>query len=128
MTDSARERLTISRVLPEADSYYGREDARSGNLLVKECVPSGAGFTRSTRLHTAYVNRPQEALSLPWIEKLPGEKRVRFIGGQIFVIQKYFGCQLIRAHISQDEKQGVRRGGETIRVSISQEKSFEYVR
>lgn len=45
----------------------------------------------------------KEALLLPWIEKLPGEKRVRFVNGQIFVVQKYVGCQLIRAHIRHDE-------------------------
>jgi hypothetical protein len=127
MTDSTRESLTISRALPETNSYE-IEYPRFGHLLVRECVPRGAGFTRATRLHTSYVNRPQEALSLPWIEKLPGEKRVRFIHGQVFVIQKYFGCQLIRAHISQDEKQGVLQGGDTLRVSTSQETSFEYVR
>jgi len=96
----------MRRALTESNAF-ACHDPRFGTLVVRECVPAGAGFTRVTRFHTAYVNRPQEALSLPWIEKMPGEKQVRFIAGQIFVVQKYVGCQLIRAHIFHDEEKKV---------------------
>jgi hypothetical protein len=59
-------------------------------------------------LRAAYVSTPKQALALPWIEKLPGEKRIRFVHGQIFVIQHYLGCKLIRAHICRDQER--RRG------------------
>lgn len=115
------------RAITESNSLAS-DDPGFRPLVVRECSPAGAGFGRVTRLHTAYVNRPQEALSLPWIAKLPGEKQVRFIDGQIFVIQKYVGCQLIRAHISQDEKQRV-LWADTVRTSkTGQEMTFEHVR
>jgi hypothetical protein len=41
---------------------------------------------------------------LPWIEKLPGEKRIRLLHGQVFVVQHYVGCKLIRAYICRDEE------------------------
>jgi len=103
MSKSERESMTIPLVLRESSTLSGK-DPRSRSLFVRECVPAGAGFTRVTRLHTASVNRPQEALALPWIQKLPGEKLVRLIDGQVFVIQKYANCQLIRAHICRDEE------------------------
>jgi len=55
-------------------------------------------------LRTAYVSTANEALALPWIEKLPGQKRIRFVYGQIFVIQHYLGMRVIRAHICRDEE------------------------
>ena len=72
-------------------------------LTVKECVPGTAFLTRSAHLHTASVSRAEEALCLPWIERLPGAKRIKCIHGQTFVMQRYVGCTLIRAHISQNE-------------------------
>jgi hypothetical protein len=70
-------------------------------LIVEQCVPFLAPFGRAAvRLRAAYIGSPSEALSLPWIKGLPGEKRVRFFRGQIFVVQHYQGCKLIRAHIS----------------------------
>lgn len=124
MGNSVEERLTIPLELPEINSFPGKS-LGFGRLVVRECVPAGAGFSR-TRLRGAYVNRLQEALSLPWIEKLPGEKRVRFVHGQIFVIQKYVGCELIRAHISHGEEQGVLNYGHAVRASTSQKMSFEH--
>jgi hypothetical protein len=71
-------------------------------LIVKQCVPFLAFSSHPTvPLRTACIGTPNEALSLPWIKGLPGEKRVRFFYGQIFVVQHYLGCRLIRAHISQ---------------------------
>jgi hypothetical protein len=55
-------------------------------------------------LRTAHISTANEALALPWIEKLPGQKRIRFIHGQIFVIQHYMGMRVIRAHICRAEK------------------------
>jgi len=54
-------------------------------------------------LRTAYISAADEALALPWIEKLPGQKRIRFVHGQIFVIQHYQGLRVIRAHICRHE-------------------------
>jgi len=98
-----RESLTIPIALPEKNSSP-HKGSRFGLLFVRECVPAGAGFSRVTRLHTASVNSTQEALALPWIQKLPGEKQLRFIDGQVFVIQKYANCQLIRAHVCREEE------------------------
>ena len=72
-------------------------------LTVKECIPGTAFLTRSAHLHTAFVRKPEEALCLPWIERLPGEKRIKSVHGQIFVMQHYVGCTLIRAHICHNE-------------------------
>ena len=54
-------------------------------------------------LRTAQVSTANEALTLPWIEKLPGQKRIRFVHGQIFVIQHYMRMRVIRAHICRAE-------------------------
>jgi len=58
-----------------------------------------ASFAHGAPLRTAYIGTANEALALPWIEKLPGQKRIRFVHGQIFVIQHYLGMRVIRAHI-----------------------------
>ena len=127
MSNSIKERLTIPLESLESIPFPGK--GRFGPLFVRECVPVGSGFTRVTRLHAAYVNRPQEALTLPWIERLPGEKRVRFVNGQIFVIQKYVGCQLIRAHISHGEEQRGPGLGETDCTSATKrEVCLEHIR
>jgi hypothetical protein len=55
-------------------------------------------------LRTAYIGTANEALALPWIEKLPGQKRIRFVHGQIFVIQHYIGTRVIRAHICRADE------------------------
>ena len=73
-------------------------------LLVKECVPAMVSVAHEAPLRTAYVSTANEALALPWIEKLPGQKRIRFVYGQIFVIQHYLGMRVIRAHICRDEE------------------------
>jgi hypothetical protein len=72
-------------------------------LTVKECIPGTSFLTRSAHLRTASVSRLEEALSLPWIERLPGEKRIKCVHGQTFVMQRYVGCSLIRAHICHNE-------------------------
>jgi len=74
------------------------------NLIVKECVPDGSILTRVTPCRTAHIRTANEALSLPWIARLPGEKWIRFIHGQRFVIQNYAGSKLIRAHICRSEE------------------------
>jgi hypothetical protein len=127
MTNSTRESLTIPLAPPERNSLPDK-GSRFGPLFVRECVPAGAGFTRVTRLHTGCVNRTQEALALPWIRKLPGEKHVRYIDGQVFVIQKYAGCQLIRAHICHDEeRRGLDLGDLDCTSKAEHEMSFEHV-
>jgi hypothetical protein len=74
-------------------------------LTVKECVPFFLLFSHRPALRAAQVASFGEALSLSWIRKLPGEKRIRFFYGQVFVVQRYLGFQLIRAQIchAQDE-------------------------
>jgi hypothetical protein len=58
-----------------------------------------ASVAHEAPLRTADISTANEALALPWIEKLPGQKRIRFLHGQIFVIQHYLGMRVIRAHI-----------------------------
>jgi hypothetical protein len=77
--------------------------SRAG-LLVTECVPNGYCLDRFSRPRANHVSRATEALALPWIEKLPGEKRIKFLHGQVFVVQDYLGSKLIRAHISHAER------------------------
>jgi hypothetical protein len=72
-------------------------------LTVKECIPGSAFLHRSAHLRTAFVSRAEQALCLPWIERIPGEKRIKRVHGQTFVMQHYVGCTLIRAHICHDE-------------------------
>jgi hypothetical protein len=75
-------------------------------LTVKECVPFFLFANRlAARSRVAQVASFGEALSLSWIRKLPGEKRVRFFYGQVFVIQSYLGFQLIRAEICHGQEQ-----------------------
>lgn len=96
--------------------------------MVRECVPAGSLLSRVTPLRTAYVSAPRDALVLPWIEKLPGEKRVRFVNGQIFVIQSYVGCHLIRAHIYHEQEQETPRVGDTDHAFKTESRmSLEYV-
>jgi len=77
---------------------------KPASLFVKECAPHTFSFTRAAPLRFASVTTLEEALALPWIAKLPGEKRIRFLHGQIFVVQQYVGCKLIRAHLCPDEE------------------------
>jgi len=63
-----------------------------------------ASSAREAPLRTAYISTANEALSLSWIEKLPGQKRIRFVHGQIFVIQRYMGMRVIRAHICRADE------------------------
>jgi hypothetical protein len=58
-----------------------------------------ASVAHDAPLRTADISTTNDALALPWIEKLPGQKRIRFLHGQIFVIQHYLGMKVIRAHI-----------------------------
>jgi hypothetical protein len=75
-------------------------------LTVKECVPFLPFSHRpAAQLRAAQVASFGEALSLSWIRRLPGEKRVRFFYGQAFVIQRYLGSQLIRAQICHGHEQ-----------------------
>jgi hypothetical protein len=93
-------------VAPAGEDMSRMCTSRQIPLLVKECVP-GSGFltlTRVGRLRTAYVTRPEEALALPWIERLPGEKRIKVVHGQIFVMQLYLGFKVVRAHIWHEEE------------------------
>ena len=53
---------------------------------------------------TALISTPSEALAIPWVDKLPGKKRIQFVHGQIFVVQRYLGCRLLRAHISPNDE------------------------
>jgi hypothetical protein len=75
-------------------------------LMVKECVPFLLFSLRpAAELRAAQVASFREALSLSWIRRLPGEKRVRFFQGQVFVIQRYQGSELIRAQICREQEQ-----------------------
>jgi hypothetical protein len=103
MTSSVAENPISPQVVHGRDSLLTRNPGLS-SLLVRECVPTGSFSNRAIPLRTAYVSTPKQALALPWIEKLPGEKRIRFVHGQIFVIQHYVGCRLIRAHICYEEE------------------------
>jgi hypothetical protein len=57
-------------------------------------------------LRTAYISTANEAQALTWIEKLPRQKRIRFVHGQIFVIQHYMGMRVICAHICRADERG----------------------
>src|SRR3981081_2159768 len=106
-----REHPTVEHVVAPAGEDMSRmctyrHTSRQIPLLVKECVP-GSGFltlTRVGRLRTAYVTRAEEGLALPWIERLPGEKRIKVVHGQIFVMQCYLGFNVVRAHIWHEEE------------------------
>ena len=101
---------------------------RRTRLFVRECVPGGL-FLRAADVRTAYVDAPREALGLPWIAKLPGEKRIKVLHGQTFVVQNYVGCRLIRAHIfNDDERSGGSAGHAEEVVRPSSRTSLEYVR
>jgi len=69
-------------------------------LIVQECLPF-VTFPSHSAIPTrvAHVDNPGDALTLPWIKGLPGEKRICFFRGQVFVIQRYLGFKLVRAHI-----------------------------
>jgi hypothetical protein len=103
MTSSVVENPISPQVVRGRDYLLTRNPGLS-SLLVRECVPARYFPDRAMPLRTAYVTTPKQALELPWIEKLPGEKRIRFVHGQIFVIQHYVGCRLIRAHICHEEE------------------------
>jgi hypothetical protein len=74
------------------------------SFLVRECVPATVVVVREAPLRTAHIARAEQALGLSWIDKLPGQKRIRYIHGQIFVTQDYLGWRVIRAHICRDDE------------------------
>jgi hypothetical protein len=110
LSNATISKMATNSASQHAVAAFGRassQDRAPGpmSLRVKECVP-GAGFlARIGKLHTANVNRSEEVLELPWIKRLPGEKRIKVIHGQVFVMQYYLGCSVLRAHISYDEEQ-----------------------
>jgi hypothetical protein len=73
-------------------------------LLVRECVPGKIFLAHEVPMRTAFIRTQDEALAIPWVDKLPGEKRIQFVHGQIFVVQRYLGCMLLRAHISPSDE------------------------
>jgi hypothetical protein len=75
-------------------------------LRVTECVPNDYHVDLRVGLRVNHVGTEAEALGLPWIRRLPGEKRVKVLHGQVFVVQEYLGWKLIRAHISHAENCG----------------------
>ena len=76
------------------------------SLMVRECVPAMASAGHEAPLRTAYISTANEAQALTWIEKLPRQKRTRFVHGQIFVIQHYMSMRVIRAHICRADERG----------------------
>jgi hypothetical protein len=83
-------------------TVYRADAFTSGAIMLKvqECVTFFASAKRlAGHLRTAQVASFTEALSVPWIRALPGEKRVRFLYGRLFVIQRYLGVELIRAQV-----------------------------
>jgi len=84
---------------PSASEAVPPDRSPAGLLLVTECIPNGCHLEHLGRLRIAQVSKTAEALTLPWIEKLPGAKRIKLLHGQVFILQDYLGCKLIRAHI-----------------------------
>jgi hypothetical protein len=69
-------------------------------LTVVECLPFADRTKHVDRIvRVAYLDRPNDALSVPWVKSLPGEKRIRFFHGQVFVLQHYLGITIARAQI-----------------------------
>lgn len=69
-------------------------------FIVQECRPF-MGFSKHTYPQPRFANvqSPNDALALPWIKGLPGEKKLAFIRGQLFIVQVYLGSKLARAQI-----------------------------
>ena len=84
---------------PSASEAVRSDRSPAGLLLVTECIPNGCHLERLGRLRITQVSKATEALSLPWIQKLPGTKRIKLLHGQVFILQDYLGCKVIRAHI-----------------------------
>jgi hypothetical protein len=71
-------------------------------LIVREYVPQF--IAQNGPLHTSIVERLDQVLAVPWIARLPGEKRLVYSHGKRVVIQEYSGCHLVRAHVQWDYK------------------------
>jgi hypothetical protein len=101
---SGTEEARINRqptALLDKTPFSGEHSRGVASLMVRECVPAMASAGHEAPLRTAYISTANEALALPWIAKLPGQKRIQFVHGQIFVMQHYLGWRVIRAHICQ---------------------------
>jgi hypothetical protein len=85
--------------IPRRPSPRGLQSPTSGSLglNVEEWVPT---FINSAAVpRTAGVSNLNEVLAIPWISKLPGNKRLRHFRGQTVVVQYYLGYKLVRAHV-----------------------------
>jgi hypothetical protein len=103
MTNATVETRTTRKSDGALNQVSGGQSSSAARLfLVRECVPEF--FAHKRPLRTAYVKKPDEALDLHWVERLPGEKRIQFVHGQIFVIQRYLGYRLLRAHICRNDE------------------------
>jgi hypothetical protein len=71
-------------------------------LIVREYVPKF--IKQTTPARTTIVDRLDQVLGIPWISKLPGDKRLAHSRGQRVVMQHYLGYLLVRAHVHWDYK------------------------
>jgi hypothetical protein len=66
-------------------------------LRVTEHLPTFV--SRAMPVRRNVVNEPEQALHLPWIAKLPGEKRIEPWHGRVVIMQHYLHHKLVRAQI-----------------------------
>lgn len=70
-------------------------------IRVTEHLPSFVSRAMPVRIEV--VNDAEQALHLPWIAKLPGEKRLEPWHGRLVIMQHYLHQKLLRAQIEAIE-------------------------
>ena len=67
------------------------------SIRVTEHLPSFVSRAMPRRIEV--VNDAEQALHIPWIAKLPGEKCVEHWRGRVVIMQHYLHHNLVRAQI-----------------------------
>lgn len=91
--------MATSSVRSEMALQFGQSgnNTNVGLMRVTEHLPSFV--SRSTPARIEVVNDAEQALHLPWIAKLPGEKNIEHWRGRVVIMQHYLRHNLIRAQI-----------------------------
>jgi hypothetical protein len=104
-SETARDKLPTAARSKQAarlvslDGFQTRT-GESFRLKVEERVPRFISPRAPAR--TTAVDSLDEVLGVPWISKLPGNKRLRRFRGQMIVVQHYLGHRLVRACVQWD--------------------------
>ena len=92
--------MASSSVSSEVAFQFDQSNNTTDNarpVRVTEHLPSFVSRAMPARVDV--VNDAEQALRLPWIAKLPGEKCIESWHGRVVIMQRYLRLKIVRAQI-----------------------------